>query len=393
MAERTISIIRAGFMALTDCAPIVVARELEFDRRFGIHIEPVRLPSWAAIRDHLAFEKLECAHMLGGLSLAMHLGLGGMRTEMTVPLMLGRGGNAITLSSSVYDEALALMAGRPVFNRAESAAMLKPVVAARKLKGERPLRLAMVHAFSSHNYELRAWLAHGGIDPDHDVELSVVPPPRMVEALRNGLIDGYCVGEPWSQVAVEEGLGRIMATKADLYPNSPEKVLALRRPWAIGHADMVSALVEAFSAAMSWAAQTENRTELAYMLSRPAYLNVDHDVILHGLMCAPRLVPGDMRQPIDDYLSFGGTGCGYPAPGTALWLLAQMRRWGQAGAGHEAEVAGVFDPSYIERNVNFSGERKFQFGRRAKQPPFDGVAFDDKDIEAYWRQFAIAKGA
>jgi len=393
MVEDRVKIIRAGFIALTDCAPIVIARELDLDRHFGLRIEPVRLPSWAAMRDHLAFEKLDCAHMLSGLALAMHLGLGGLRTTLSVPLLLGRGGNAITISSALYSEALAQSGGREIFNRAESAKLLKPVVDARRKAGAAPIRLAMVHAFSSHNYELRAWLAHGGVDPDRDVELIVVPPRRMVEALRSGDVDGYCVGEPWSQVAVEEGLGRIVATKADLYPGSPEKALAFRASWAAGHAESVAALVEVFASAMSWASKAENRSDLAYMLSRPAYLNVDHEVILQGLMCAPRLVPGDMRQPIDEYLRFGGLGCGYPHEDAALWLYAQMRRWGQVGPGLEAEARQLFDPSVIERNIRFSGEPKFQLGHRAKAAPFDGVGFSGGDVEGYAMSFPISHRA
>ncbi|WCL53359.1 CmpA/NrtA family ABC transporter substrate-binding protein [Gimibacter soli] len=393
MPEANLPVIRAGFIALTDCAPIVVARELGLDLEEGIRIEPVRLPSWAAVRDQLAFEKLECAHMLGGLTLAMHLGLGGFRSEMMVPLLLGRGGNAITISVALYEEARALMKGRVIFDRAQSAAMLAAVVQARRAAGEAPLRLASVHAYSSHSYELRAWLAHGGVDPDQDVELSVVPPPKMVEALRAGQIDGYCVGEPWSQLAVEEGIGRIMATKADLYPYSPEKVLALRRSWATGHAETVSRLVAACVAAMRWAAQPANRNALADMLAGPDYLDTDREVILGGLMCAPRLVPGETRQPVADYLSFGGLDLGYPYAEAGLWLLAQMRRWGQAGAGHEEEVSAIFDTTIMDGIGRQDAGSRTNAGRRMAAMPFDGNAFDGGDVEGYWRRFPIRRGA
>jgi len=386
-------IVRAGFVALTDCAPIIVARELGFDRQAGICIEPVKLNSWAAMRDHLAFEKLDCAHMLGGLSLAMHLGLGGLETPMTVPLLLGRGGNAITISTALFDEATSLAATAALPDRTASATLLKAVVEKRKALGLAPLRLAMVHAFSSHNYELRAWLAFGGIDPDSDVELLVIPPSKMVDALRGGAIDGYCVGEPWSQLAVEEGIGRIMVTKADLYAHSPEKVLAFRRPWATDNVRAVAALVEACAMGMGWAAQPENRTELSMMLARPDYLDVDQRVILNGLNCAPRLVPEADREPIAGYLSFDRERCGYPHPEAALWLYAQMRRWGQAGEGEEAAVTALFDPSLLKATATFSDDTEFQLGRTSQTPPFDGVSFDPANVEGYWRSFPIGNTA
>lgn len=381
--------VKAGFVALTDCAPLVVARELGFDERAGVQLEPVRLPSWSAMRDHIAFEKLECAHMLGGLSLAMHLGLSGVKTDMVVPLLMGRGGNSITISKTVYETALDAKGGSYIGNRANSASLIAPIVEQRKAEGLPPLRFATVHAFSSHNYELRAWLAHGGIDPDKDVELTVVPPPVMVSALMKGEIDGYCVGEPWSQLAVEAGIGCIVATKADLFPQSPEKVLAFRRAWVSGHGDEAAAVVDAVAGAMTWASVPGNHEDLAYILSRSEYLGVDQDVILHGLMCMPRLIPGQDRVPIRHYMSFDGPGFAYPQESSALWLLAQMRRWGQAPQGLEQHASKLCDPSLIEQNVRYTVESKFRKDVGPGDNAFDGINFDGENIEEYWRSFPI----
>lgn len=386
------NVIKAGFVALTDCAPIVVAKELGFDQKFDVRIEPVRLASWAAMRDHLAFGDLDCAHMLGGLTLAMHLGLGGLDARVSVPLMLGRGGNAVTVSEGLYAEAATLFEGAEMPSRAQSAKLLAPVVAKRKVEGEAPIRLAVVHGFSSHNYELRAWLAHGGIDPDNDVELDVVPPSKMVETLELGLIDGYCVGEPWSQLAVEKSIGRILVTKADLYAESPEKVLAVRRDWASKNSDSLTGLVAACMAAMRWTIDPENHNELAEILSQAVYLDTDQRVILNGLSNTPRLAAGVDRSPIDNYLSVGGERNIYPKASAMLWLYAQMRRWGQAAPELEADVSRL-----VDTDAFLKGRQEVEKGPWTKPEsveavlPFDGVAFDPDNIEKYWQSFPIGK--
>jgi len=382
--------INIGFMALTDCAPVIVAKELGFDRQNDLVLNPVKLSSWSALRDHLAFEKLECAHMLGGLALAMHVGLSGLQTEIRVPLLLGRGGNAITISNALYDEALeAKDQAEELPSRSESAKLLKPVIQDRRRRGLPPLKLAVVHVFSSHHYELRSWLAHGDIDPDHDLEIIVIPPHRMIEALKNGHVDGYCVGEPWGQLAAEAGLGRIMTVKADLYPDNSEKVLALRHAWCVGHPEELAALVDVLSAAMSWCADPENHSELAYLLSLPHYLGVDHDVILQALKCMPLLSQGTPPEFIDQYISFDADGLAFPDQKHALWLYAQMRRWGQVGPVLEDSVCEVFDPSTIERNIKYSGDKKFSSGNDSQLASFDGITFNSTDVEGYLKQFAI----
>lgn len=388
------NVVTAGFIALTDCAPIVIAAELGFDKEFGIRLEPVRLSSWAAMRDHLAFGDLDCAHMLGGLTLAMHLGLGGLDTAVSVPLMLGRGGNAVTVSESLYAGACVLFEGTEMPSRAHSAKLLAPVVAKRKLTGEPPIRFAVVHGFSSHNYELRAWLAHGGIDPDNDIELDVVPPSKMVETLELGLIDGYCVGEPWSQLAVEKGIGRIVVTKADLYADSPEKVLAVRRDWASKNQESFTGLVAACMAAMRWTIDPENHDRLAEILSQASYLDTDQRVILNGLSNAPQLAPGLDRLPIDNYLAVGGERNIYPKASAMLWLYAQMRRWGQAGPELEADVSRIVDTDAFVRGRQAVEKDPWIKPEGVEAPlPFDGVAFDPDNIEKYWQSFPIGKFA
>lgn len=380
--------VKAGFVALTDCAPLVIAQELGFDRQAGIRIEPVRLKSWTAVRDELAFEKLECAHMPGALSLAMHLGLSGVQTNMRVPLMLGSGGNSITVSTALYDQGTELLGGPYVGPRSDSAVLVKAVVEHRRKAGGRKVRLGSVHPFSSHNYELRAWLAHAGLDPDKDVELSVVPRSKMVEALATGAVDGYCVGDPWGQMAVEAGVGITVATKADLYPNSPEKVLAFRSSWVQGHEDVAAAATSAIQAGLEWAADQANHVDLAQILAQKEYLNVASDTVLRALSCQPRLSSAGKRSKVVNYIGFSGESS--PTEAGALWLLAHMRRWGQVPSGQEHKVCEVFMPLAQSTAASQLDEESHFVNRDPSEQAFDGVAFGDNDIEAYWRSFPIS---
>lgn len=331
-----------GFVGLTDCAPILVAQELGFDQQCGIRIEPVKLKSWTAVRDALAFEQVPCAHMPGALALAMHLGISGMQVSVRAPILLGYGGNSITVSASLYERACDILACDYSDARAESAHLVKAVVQERKAGGERKVRLGTVHAYSSHNYELRAWLAHAGLDPMNDLELIVVPRNKMVEALAGGQIDGFCVGDPWGQQAVENGVGVTVATKADLYPFSPEKVLAFRDGWIKGHEEVAAAVVEAVSMALRWSSQKINHATLSEILTYPENLNVSPALIQRALSCSPKLIPGQAPKFVENYLHFDGDG--RPGQETGLWLLAQMQRWGQIPAGLEGLIHGVFEP-------------------------------------------------
>jgi len=377
--------VRAGYVTLTDCAPLIVAQELGFDRQAGIKLEPIQLKSWTAVRDGLAFEQLECAHMPGALALAMHLGISGLRVPVRVPLMLGHGGNAITVSTKLYNKAAELLGGAFDGPRAESAVIVKAVADERKSRGERRIRIGAVHAFSSHNYEVRAWLAYVGIAPDVDVELIVVPRSRMLEALATGEIDAFCVGDPWGQLAVEAGIGYIVATKADLYPYSPEKVLAFRDAWVKGHGDVAEATVTAITKGMEWAGAEENREELAQILANKDYLDVPTPVLMRALTSRPLLAPGGVETFVPRYLEFGGD-CA-PTKAGALWLLAQMRRWGQAEPGFEADLDTVFQP--FTHAIGVELEQDNSVNEDPGRMAFDGVPFTAGDIEAYRHKFSV----
>lgn len=314
--------VRIGFIPLVDCAVIAAAHELGFAQRHGVRLVLSREPSWAAIRDKVAFGVLDAAHMLAPMPAAMTLGLGGQpAVPMVAPVGLGQGGNAITVSAALHLAMIAVdpaaMAGPPAL----TACALAKVAAARRAAGLARLRLASVYPFSCHHYQLRSWLAAGGVADDH-VELLVIPPPRMVENLASGLVDGFCVGEPWNILAEAEGLGITVATNDDVAPEAPEKVLGTTRAWAEANADTLHRLTLALADAANWA--RNHAADLAVLLSRHDFVGVPHDILARAIShYRPQAAPLTVAQ--------------------IGWVGAQMVRWSGDGRPLEdGRVAAVF---------------------------------------------------
>ncbi len=325
----TATTLRIGFIPLLDCAVLVAAREKGFAARHGLELELVREAAWAAIRDKVAYGVLDAAQMLAGIPIAASLGIGRMDTPMIAPMALGLGGNAITVTTELYTAMCAADPEAMAGPRGHSAQALARVLAAERERGAPRRRLATVFPVSSHAYEIRFWLAAAGIDPDRDIAIEVVPPPRMAEAIRAGHIDGYCVGEPWSAVASAAGLGAIVATKADIWPLAPEKVLGMRTEWAERHPEVVTALVRALAEAAAWADDEANRPELAARLAAPAYVGVAEPLLRQALCGGLALRPGQPPLPLPHRPIFFRSAATFPWRSQALWLLTQMLRWGQ----------------------------------------------------------------
>jgi ABC-type nitrate/sulfonate/bicarbonate transport system substrate-binding protein len=374
MSKRVI----AGFVPLVDCAVLVVARELGFARQQDIDLELLKEPSWASLRDHLNLGYVDCAHALAPLPIASALGVGHVRVDCAVPFVLGRGGNAITVARQVFDEMCAA-AGAPLRAEPRSAgAALARVVRQRRA----PLTLGMVFPFSTHNFDLRYWLAAAGIHPDQDVRLVAIPPPLMVESLRAGHIDGFCVGEPWNSLAVAEGIGRIVATNSQLLPHGVEKVLAVPPALAANTATL-GALLRTLAAAAAWADERANAAELARMLAAPAYLNVPAALIEDALL--GRLTLGDGERLDDpDFLYFGRHAGSAPREDEAIWLYAQMVRWGQLPASEASRQTAirVYRPDLYRAHLGVPAAA-------AVPQPFDGVPFEPANVDAYLQRLAI----
>lgn len=320
--------VTAGFIPLLDSALLVVALERGFAEQEGLHLRLVRETSWANIRDRLAVGHFDAAHMLAPMPIAFNLGLTPLAAPTIAPMALGLGGNAVTVSTGLWEE----MVG------AGALADFDPLAAGRALKavitgnrGGRLLRFGVVHPHSGHNYELRYWLAACGVDPDRDVEIVILPPPLMADALGAGRIDGYCAGEPWNTAAVAKGVGRIATVKASIWRSSPEKVLGVSTRWAEANPDALNALLRAIYRAAEWCGSTSNHRELATMLSRADYVGCPAEWLMPALS-GQIDAGGGTAVDVADFFVPHAKAATFPWKSHALWFYAQMVRWGQVAA-------------------------------------------------------------
>lgn len=391
--------ITAGFVPLLDSALLVVAKEKGFAEAQSIDLTLVRERSWASIRDRLAVRHFDVAHILGPMPIACNLGLSAPAPKMIVPMALGLGGNAVTVSAALWQAMAGEGATDDLDARANGVA-LRRVIARRE--GE-PLRFGVVHPYSGHNYELRYWLAASGIDPDRDSEIVVLPPPDMGDALAQGLIDGYCAGEPWNTFGVLKCGGHLATVKAAIWRSSPEKVLGVNARWAETHPEAMAALLVALHQASFWCGKLENREELANLLAQPGYVGRDAELLLPALS-GKLPVGGDVVQNIGDFFVPNAKAATFPWKSHALWFYTQMVRWGQIShtAEHQKIAAETYRPDMYRPALKTLGlampsaSSKVE-GALAVETPvgssgalmlgpdgfFDGGRFDPDDIDAY----------
>jgi NitT/TauT family transport system ATP-binding protein len=378
-----------GYIPLADAAALIVATDRGFAAEEGLEIDLVREVSWSNVRDKLNIGLLDGAHLLAPLAVASSLGTGHVKVPITVPFNLALNGNAITVSPAL-GSALADAADGDMAEPAVTACALARVAARRKVRGLPPLTFGMTFPFSHHNYQLRFWMAAGGVVPDEDVQLVVLPPPYMAESLGNGHVDGFCVGAPWSSAAVDLGIGHILHYGSEIMARAAEKVLALRREWAADHPDVVTRLVRALDRAALFVADPANRDEVAALVAAPRRLAVAPEFIRRTLDGRLKLVSGGGTRASDRYLVVGRLGASRPDPVQAAWAYAQMVRWGQAPLSADLVAAAmeVFRPDLYRAAVDAG------VGLPAGEPvdgvgAFAGPSFDPQDIAAHlaaWRQ-------
>ena len=317
-----------GFMPLLDCASLVVAVERGFAAKEGLDLRLVRETSWANIRDRIIVGQFDAAHMLAPMPIASTLGIGHVKTPLIAPISLGLGGNAITVSLSLWEDMTNVGATVGDFSASQGAA-LRRVVTEREQSGSDPLTFGMVYPFSCHNYELRYWLAAAGIDPDKDVRLTVIPPPFLADALRTGQIDGFCVGEPWNSVAVDAGVGAIVTPTTALWPLSAEKVLGCRSEWAERYPQELAALLRALYRASRWTEMPGNHAEVVRLLAEPRYVGTSAGLLHRALTGKMGLLPGAEPTPLEDFFVPASHRACFPWASHALWLYTQMVFWRQ----------------------------------------------------------------
>lgn len=385
MTRSSAKTVIAGFIPLLDSALLVAAARFGFAEEEGIELKLVRETSWANIRDRISIGHFDVAHMLAPMPIAATLNLTSLAVPMLAPMTLGLGGNAITVSLSLWVE----MKGEGSDGAGDPASTgeaLAKVISIRRSKGKEPLRFAVVHPFSGHAYELRYWLAAAGIDPDQDVEITVLPPPLMPDALAAGRIDGYCVGEPWNTISVQKGQGRIVTFKDAIWPSSPEKVLGTSQSWADSNGATLQALIRALVKAAGWCANWDNAEDLARLLADPEYLDCSPETCIPALTGKLQL-EAEVSLDVPRFMSFAAPDALCPVSADGLWFYSQMVRWGQAVySKQDAEkVVGTFDDGLYRKALGGEG-----FGSRASQAPkqlFDGVEFNPVDLGKYIESF------
>lgn len=339
-----------GFIPLSDCAPLVVAQQMGFFGACGLEVTLTREPSWANIRDKVCFGSLDGGQMLAGMPIAASLGADAFQMPMVTAFSMSLNGNAITVAEPLYQRLREIAPG--LCSRGpQDAAPLKRLIEQDKARGKPPMRFAMVFPCSSHNYLLRYWLAAAGIDPDHDVELCVIPPPQMVSQLRDGWIDGFCVGEPWNSVAVEEGVGSVLICSYDIWNNHPEKVLGVTRDFAERYPDTHLALLVALIQAARWLDDPAHREEAAALLARPEYLDLPEQTLQAGLCGRFRHRRDAETRPMPDFHVFHRYAANFPWVSHAQWLITQMLRWGQIQPPLDVQAlaAEIYRPDIYRR--------------------------------------------
>lgn len=304
-----------GFIPLTDCAPLVVAKEKGFFAKHGLtQVNLNREPSWKAIAEGVTSGRLDAAQMVAGMPLSLSLGMGNRPKSPTVTaLTLSRNGNAITLSKRFYEQGVRTLAD------------FKAAIAQ---ESDFVHTLGMVHPSSMHNLMLRYWLASGGIDPDLDVKLTVIPPPQMVANLKAGNIDGYCVGEPWNSRAVHENLGFVIATDLDIWQSHLEKVLGVKEEWANKYPETHVALVKALMEACEYCDDRRNREEVLQLICQPQYVGSAPEYTRPGFIDPYDRGTSEPAQMLPEFNEFYVNKTNCPSRVEGLWILVQMARWG-----------------------------------------------------------------
>jgi two-component system, oxyanion-binding sensor len=382
--------LQIGFIPLADAAPLLIAVDKGFVAAEGVEVALIREVSWSNMRDKLNLGLFDAAHLLAPVAIASSLGIGHVKVPIVAPFNLGLNGNAITVSPALYAQ-MADAADGDLANPLVSAKALARIVASRRKGGQEPLTLGMTFPFSTHNYQLRFWMAAGGVDPDEDVHLVVLPPPFMVESLANGHVDGFCVGAPWNSVAVDLGIGRILHFSVDILARGAEKVLAVREAWAAKNASVLVGLIKALQRAADFIEAPSNHQEVAALLAKPDRVGVEADVIMRTLQGRLKLARNGSVRTHPDYMLVSRSGATRPDPVQAAWLYGQMVRWGQTTLSKDgaALAMAVYRPDLFDQALRRTGSG-------AALPldhigAFDGPAFDSAQIEAYVNAFPIRR--
>ncbi len=409
--------LKFGFIKLTDMAPLAIAYEKGYFEDEGLYVTLEPQANWKVLLDRVIDGELDGAHMLAGQPLGATIGFG-TQAHIVTAFSMDLNGNAITVSNDVWSKMkkhIPHKDGKPV--HPISASALKPVIADYEDKGK-PFKMGMVFPVSTHNYELRYWLAAGGIHPgyyaphkgdtsgtiDAQALLSVTPPPQMPSTMEAGTIYGYCVGEPWNQQAVFKGIGVPVITDYEIWKNNPEKVFGVENGWAEKYPNTHKAVVKALIRAAKWLDENDNanRPEAVKILAKSEYVGADYDVIANSMTGTFEYEKGDKRD-VPDFNVFFRHYATYPFYSDAIWYLTQMRRWGQI-AEHKSDdwyldvAKKVYRPDIymtaaeelVKEGYIAASDLPKTDGFKAPQDDFmDGIVYDGRKPNSYLESMKI----
>jgi nitrate/nitrite transport system substrate-binding protein len=367
--------VKVGFIPLTDCASVVVASVMEFDKKYGIKITPSKEASWAGVRDKLLNGELDASHVLYGLIYGLQMGVGGPKKDMAVLMNLNHNGQAVTLSRKLYDKGV------------KDGVSLAALIA--KEKGD--YTFAQTFPTGTHAMWIYYWLAAHGINPFADVKTITVPPPQMVANMRVGNMDGFCVGEPWNNRAIVDKIGFTANTTQEIWKDHPEKTLGCSAEFVQKHPNTARAMTAAIIDAGRWIdASLSNRQKTADIVADRAYVNTDKDVIVARML--GRYDNGIGKSWDDkDYMKFYNDGhVTYPYLSDGMWFMTQHRRWGLLKS----------DPDYLAVAKQVNRLDVYKDAAAASRTPLpkdpmrtarliDGVVWDGRDAKRYAGSFKI----
>lgn len=366
--------VNVGFIPLTDCASVVVASQMGFDRKYGIEIVPSKEASWAAVRDKLINGELDASHVLYGLIYGVQLGIGGPKKDMAVLMSLNNNGQAITLAKQLLDAGI------------KDGDTLKKAVASKN----REYTFAHTFPTGTHAMWLYYWLAAHDIHPLKDVKTITVPPPQMVANMRVGNMDGYCVGEPWNARAVFDKIGYTATTTQDIWTDHPEKVLGCTADFVKKYPNTTRALIAAVLDAARYIDETKNRAAVAKLISGKSYVNAPEEVILGRFLGDYDNGAGKQWQD-PNYMKFFNDGAvNFPYLSDGMWFLTQHKRWGLLSADIDyLAVAKQINQIEIYKQAALLASVKLPSSDMRSSKLMDGKVWDGKDPKAYAASFAV----
>jgi nitrate/nitrite transport system substrate-binding protein len=367
--------VKIGFIPLTDCASVVMASVLGFDKKYGVKIVPSKESSWAAVRDKMVSGELDMAHVLYGLVYGVHLGVGGPKKDMAALMGINRNGQAISLSRILADKGV----------------VDGPTLAKYMAANKREYTFAGTFPTSTHTMWLNYWLAASNINPVKDARVIVVPPPQMVANMRVGAMDGCCVGEPWNERAILDKVGVTAITSQGIWKDHPEKVLGTTADFVKQNPNTCRAVMMAVLEASQWIdASLANKTKMAEVVAQKSYINTSVEAISGRIL--GRYDNGVGKTWDDpDHMKFYEDGqVNYPFLSDGMWFLTQFKRWGMLKE-HPDYLGTAKAINQIDLYTQVASAMKVPVPKSPMRTStlFDGVVWDGKDPKGYADAFKV----